>query len=275
MSVYFIFSDEHGNYLREPTDKQRRKEPYYIRSCILIDGNEWKNLNTQFNELFDTHGIPKVGEVKWNQIWPLRNYQRNNDEIPADRDFYFLRNTDYHNVIDFVEGAIGLLSKLNYAKCILTITFNNHGRQQTETIYRFHLQELMQRIQMELQDDENNLGVLFIDPLNKEKNQFLREAYHSLYSSGDLIENYSHIKDSLNFEFSHHSVGIQIADFIAGCTSGMLKGYSRSQEIFRDHVLPVLRKNGDKIMGYGIREVPSSRVIRRQISESVQNAWEN
>ena len=76
---------------------------------------------------------------------------------------------------------------------------------------------------MELQEKVDNLCILFIDPISEEKNKHLRDHYHELFYSGDYIQKYKHIKDSLNIEFSHQSIGIQLADFISGCTIGALK----------------------------------------------------
>ena len=120
---------------------------------------------------------------------------------------------------------------------------------------------------MELQEIDESLAVLFFDSLSSAgKNKLIREAYHSLYVNGDFIREYVHIKDGINFDDSQHSVGVQLADYIAGCSVGFLKGYRGSKEMFCKVVSPRLRQNGDgDPFGYGLREVPRDDRIRERI----------
>jgi hypothetical protein len=105
---------------------------------------------------------------------------------------------------------------------------------------------------------------LFFDPVGNDKNEMFRQIYYELFENGDYIEKYKFIKDSLNIENSHHSVGIQIADYISGAFSSILKAsidndYSRGVKMFYESVYPNLRRGWDgAIQGYGIREVPRS-----------------
>jgi hypothetical protein len=107
------------------------------------------------------------------------------------------------------------------------------------------------------------------------KNKYFRDIYSELFLNGDFIKEYNHIKDSINIEFSHHSVGIQIADYISGVFGAFLKGidnkgYTRGANMFKEKVYPHLRKSpSGLIMGYGIREVPSSTIFRRYIKDNL------
>lgn len=141
----------------------------------------------------------------------------------------------------------------------------------------FHLQEHIQRIEMESQSDENNLGVLFFDPVGEEKNELFRQVYYDLFKNGDFINNYKSIKDSLNIENSHHSVGIQISDYISGSFYSFLKSsiknnYSDGVSLFHKFIYPNLRhdKSG-RIEGYGIREVPRNQNIREWLTEKLSS----
>ena len=272
MSIFFAFSDENGEYQQKRTERFIRSHPYFIRATYLIRGAEWKFLSHRYTELKGANALPLDKEIKWSYIWSLRNYQKHNRPIPPSKDFYFLKDFDYRELIVFVREALGLLNELDYKKVIITATYNHYCPSIDEVhIYKMHLQEHMQRIEMELQSSDENLAVLFLDPISKRKNELLRNAYHLLYSEGDFIQNYTHIKDSLNFENSHHSVGIQLADYIAGCFSGFLKGYTKSIEMFCEAVAPHLRTNvGGDPFGYGIREVPRNDDVRNIIRNIYQ-----
>lgn len=276
--TYFCFSDECGDYKPNMNAKQLRIHPYYIRTTLIINSNEWKTLNSNFKALKTKYGLPISKELKWANLWTLRNFQINKKPIPDKYDIKYLEQIDYHKLIDFVDESLGLINKLNEKKIIATYTKNPVPFATNEkSMLSFHLQEHMQRIEMELQVDEGNLGVLFFDPVSNEKNELFRQIYNDLFENGDFVKSYKFIKDSLNIENSHHSVGIQITDYISGAFSSILKAsidndYSRGVKMFFDHVYPNLRKSwGGTIQGYGIREVPRSVPTRKWLIEQLNN----
>lgn len=275
-NTYFCFSDECGDYQPNMSKKQLSIHPFYIRTTLIINSSEWKLLNRKFRELKEKHKMPS-GEIKWANLWSLRNYQKKGLDIPEKTGFKHLENTDYHNIINFIDEALSLINELQEKKIIATYSRNNNSMNFSEkNILYFHLQEHMQRIEMELSKNKDNLGVLFFDPVSPAKNELFRDVYNSLYENGDFIDKYSFIKDSLNIENSHHSVGIQLADFISGSFSALLKScpekdYSRGAKMFYDSIHPNLRKNlHDNIHGWGIREVPSCAITRNWIKNQIK-----
>ncbi len=124
----------------------------------------------------------------------------------------------------------------------------------------------MQRIEMEIQG-ENNIAVFFFDPTSEKIDHGLRNAYNQLWAMGDFIKNYTHVTDSLCFEYSHHSCGIQLADYCAGVFNGVLKGYPTAKKIFSESIRPLVRKKGNVIMGHGIIEILKNDDVRNQIRQ--------
>lgn len=269
MCTYFAFSDECGLY--NPKKPNLKVHPYYIRSTILIKSSEWKILKEKFFALKKEYDLPINKEIKWAYLWSLRIHQKNKTAIKDNKDFKFLENYDYHKLIEFVEKTLCLLNDIEYKKIVLTVTKNKNNSQYSEPkMLKMHLQEHMQRIEMEIQDSEKNLAVLFFDPVSENTDKLLRDVYFELINEGDFIEKYSHIKDSLNIEHSHQSVGIQIADYISGAFSAMLRGitssnYELGQKMFFEYVYPNLRRYNGKIMGAGIREVQSDTQFRNYL----------
>jgi len=154
------------------------------------------------------------------------------------------------------------------------VTFNQEIACDIEEkhIKKWHIQEIMQRVQMEIQSDSGNLGILFLDPpsSSKELKEF-QEIYREIFLNDQFIEEYANLKDAINFEPSHHSIGIQLADYLAGCFKGFLCGYQKSSRIFEEIVYPLLRKDTqDNPVGYGIREVPKDENLRKQIEQKLE-----
>ncbi|MCB2218085.1 MAG: DUF3800 domain-containing protein [Desulfobulbaceae bacterium] len=271
MTIYFSFSDENGSYNQIRSRRFINAHPYYARCSYLILADDWKKISQKHLLLKRKHNLPIDKEIKWSYLWSLYKYERSNKEIPPEKPFYFLRDTPINDLTVFIEDTLSLLADLSFIKIIITVTENSTCNNINELyFYKMHIQEHMQRIEMEMQVSEENLCVLFIDPLSEDKNKYLRNTYNQLFTSGDFINNYKHIKDSLNLEYSHHSIGVQLADFISGCFVGFLKGYETSKNLFFDQVLCKLRKNSNgEVMGYGVREVPRNQSFRNEIKRKM------
>lgn len=273
--TYFCFSDEYGDYEKQMSKKQLRTHPFYVRSTLLMNASEWKSLNLSFRNLKEKYRLPQSKEIKWAYLWRLRHYKKTGKVIPDKHELKFLEQYEYHDLIDFVFRSLALIHNINEKKIIVTFTKNDSvGTINDKSLLAMHLQEHMQRIEMELQVDEGNLGVLFFDPVSNTKNEMFREIYNELFENGDFIANYSFIKDSLNIENSHQSVGIQIADYISGAFSAILKSelgdYSSGIQMFNDNIKPYLRKYKGNMLGAGIREVPRSTKVRKWVKEKIE-----
>lgn len=281
MSIFFGFSDECGLYKRRRSNGHLRVHPFYIRSTLLIEANEWKTLNTQFQDLKTLYNFPIEKEIKWAYLWRIRNYQKKGQPIPENEPFKFLEDLPYKDLIDFVEKTLKLLDSIEYKKIIITYSDNNSCPKYNEkNLLKMHLMNHMQRIEMQIQTrQEENLAVLFFDPINEETDKLLRDIYFDLFNSGDFIEDYKHIKDSLNIEQSHQSVGIQIADYISGSFSAVLKGltkdgYERGKEMYFNSVHPNLRTYRNTIWGAGIIDIPTDQEQRKEIVKGYKSEYD-
>jgi hypothetical protein len=273
--IYFCFSDESGDYKPRMTSKQIQRHPFYIRTTFLMNASEWKKLNIEFRRLKEEYHLPFGKEIKWAYLWSLKYFKNRSKPIPDNHEIKFLEAYNYHDLIHFVGSALELITALSEKNIIGTFTKNDCAPGINEKgLLAMHLQEHMQRIEMELQNNKCNLGVLFFDPINRDKNEMFREIYHELFENGDFIEKYHCIKDSLNIENSHQSVGIQIADYISGSFSALLKSdlgdYSLGIKMFNKSVKAHLREYNGEILGAGIREVPSNKEIRQWVRNIIE-----
>jgi hypothetical protein len=263
MAVYFAFSDECGDY-KHPRDKTFiASHPYYIRSTLIINGDSYLN---EFNILKKEFNIDPNKEFKWNYLWSIYKGSSNTYKYFCIND---KNNFSYSILLEFVDRSLKLLSQLDDCKILYTITDNKNKKIfcKYPKLLEMHLRSILQRIQMEMQSDNSNLCVLFSDSINKEKNKLLRQAYFDIFTQGDFIESYSNIKDSINIEDSKHSIGIQYADFIAGILMGLMKGYQDSKNLFLKYLLNKLRKGKGLYWGYGLCEILTDSIIRKELQE--------
>lgn len=263
MAIYFAFSDENGDYERERGPKFIKVHPFFIRATLLMDSKDWRALSDAAAKLRSYLPVASAHEIKWSHIWSLRIAERDNRHHDRAHALNFLSMVRHDELLAFAGNMLGLLKGLSFGKVILTVTCNKScARIGKDSIYKMHLQEAMQRIEMEMDSLGDALTVFFVDPISRERDDLLRNAYHGLYLEGDF-KKYRHIMDSLNMQHSHQSVGIQLADFIAGCFGGFLRGFDASVKLFNEHVRPSLRRSQkDQILGWGIREVPRTQTVR-------------
>lgn len=278
--IYFGFCDESGDFKTEMTEKILRSHPFYLRSLLIIEATDWKFLKEEHTKLKIKYELPLDKEIKWSYLWSVRVHQKRKKRIKDYEEFKFLENYDYHKLINFVDDFLGILHKLHNPKIILTYSDNEkiQGKIKEYSLLKMHFEEMLPRFEMQINFDSENLGILFIDPISPEKNEFFRKVYHEIFNNGEFIHKYSHIKDSLNMENSHHSVGIQLADFVSGAFNAYLKshskdGYEKGKEMFFKHVLPFCCRKNKELQGIGMREVPRNNVIRAKYSKNINENY--
>ena len=116
MCIYFAFSDENGEYKKDMHEKFIKSSPYYVRATFLMLASDWKKLNVRFREIKQRFELPLEEEIKWSYLWQLKKCQRDGRNIQENKPFYFLKDRDYNNVIDFVDSSLELLSDLSYVR---------------------------------------------------------------------------------------------------------------------------------------------------------------
>ncbi|MDO8873805.1 MAG: DUF3800 domain-containing protein [Methanoregula sp.] len=274
MTIYYAFGDESGHYQTERTEKNKERNPYYVRATLLMLADDWKILNSEFLTLKKNWGFSRDEEIKWDYIWKIKWCQENGKKPDKDIAFLMERFYDENSLVTFVENALILLRNLDFFQIIITITDNRICNPLHEkNILQTHLQKIMQRIQMELQSDQENLAVIFFDSINEKKDKALCEAYSSIYHSGDFIKEYSCIQDCLHFEQSNQSVGIQLADYVAGITMNRLRQREESVRLFNKYIFPALRRSDNgNLMGFGVIDIPRNEKLRHQISQLLEGA---
>lgn len=145
-------------------------------------------------------------------------------------------------------------------------------------IYKFHLQDAFQRVQMDLQS-QNGFAVFIMDELNPETMKQIKSACHEFSVKGDFIQRYKNVYHSILTEFSNQSAGIQLADYAAGAMYGYLRksfiipnNYTFATDMYTDYIAQKIRHNfpGD-VLGFGVREVPACKSFRDKLTPFFQH----
>lgn len=140
-------------------------------------------------------------------------------------------------------------------------------------VYKFHLQEAFQRVQMDLRP-RNEFAVFIMDELNTETIKQIKAVCHEFTVNGDFIRNYGNVYHSILTESSNQGAGIQLAGYAVGAMYGYLRrsfiapdNYAFATDMYNGYIYRKLRHSAmGSIMGYGIREVPKHSTMRQNLA---------
>lgn len=264
MDTYFVFTDEAGAYNKLPSEPFRLSHPFYIRSNAYLSANDYRVFQGEVQALNKRYGIPVGEEVKWSDLWETRRGKYRAaflNGLSEDK----LKGY-YRRVLQYAADKVSLLFLFT-----VTCVFTQPCYHSESDLLKFHLQEAMQRVNMDAQPD--GFATIIMDELNPDKIKMLKAACHEIAVTGDLIK-YKNIYSGVLTESSSQSPGIQLADFAAGVMNGYLRGallsrgnYKFATDLFNEYIRANLRCHADgRIMGYGVREVPSDSMIRKKLA---------
>jgi len=232
----------------------------------MIKTSEWKILNSESLKAKKEAKLPIDKEIKWSDLWLIRKGLKSKNRT-------FLNNYKYDDLLNYFEAILNIFNSLSYRLIVFTVADNRSvGKVGEHQMLKLHIQNILQRIQKELEVDKNNLGIVFIDSMGPQKDKVLKNMCHSLLNSGDFFISYNNLKNGINVEYSHHCLGIQLADLSAGIFFSFLKsfkrqGYDTSVDFFYKYIEQNIRKYNGEIFGYGIVDVPNRAEFRQRLKE--------
>lgn len=264
MSNYFVFTDEAGAYQRHPSDEHIRSHPFYIRANVLMDIDDYRQYQIAMQRISGEYEIPFDEEIKWSDLWSKTKGNPRNELIAR---MSVNRLKGYYRRI--FETAVGKES----TRFMFTVT-DIVGRTcdlNSDTIYRFHMQDAFQRIQMDMRS-ENGFATFVMDELNADTIRQIKAACHAFTMQGDFVQ-YKHLYQGVLIENSLYSPGIQLADYSAGVMNGYLRrmiispdNYQFATDLYDEFIRPRLRCHANgKVVGYGVIDIPKHTTFRGQI----------
>lgn len=279
MGAYLCFNDESGFW----SDK---KSKIYVRASLVVDVEDIKNIENAIIKIREKYNLNELNsEIKWQDLWQLRNFFKQK-KAPKDKHlseiYNFINNKqkDHHLLINYCKEVLSILSNYD-VKIILTFTNKEKSSSCTESnVYKFHIQNHLQRLQMQYQSKKNTLIILIYDSIDEKRKKEFKQIYNEIISQGDFIKEYTCIANSLLFDDSYDNKFLQLTDFIAGCFRGVLSSINRNNQnnyqvaldCFKNIIFQKLaRKKDSEIFGVGIMEIPTNKNIRKYYKTNLEN----
>lgn len=264
MNSFFVFTDEAGTYQRRPSSGHIRRHPFYIRSNVLMSIEDYRQYQIDMQRISGEYEIPFDEEIKWSDLWrKIKNNPRNDliAMMPESRlKGYYRRIFETANSKE--------------STCYLFTATDIVGRTcgwSEEQVYKSHLQDAFQRIQMDMRKI-NGFAVFVMDELNIETISQIKDACHDFTVHGDFVE-YKNLYQGVLVENSLYSPGIQLADYAAGVINGFLRrsiifpgGFQFANDLYEEFIKPRIRRHPNgSIVGYGVVDIPKRTRFRGQL----------
>jgi len=247
--VHILFIDESGN-APHPGKKQNK---YFVIAGIIIPEERWHKCRDALNGLKIRRQI--WGEIKWRYFAPgnidTANPMKGMDSATRDS----IRTEIYEKII----CAEKSIKTIGCVTCI-EAAYAKPSIKTRDDLYQYTYKPVSERFQYHLQDltrqvGRSELGIVVSDHRGQEDDKRFR-AHHEelLHSSGDFMSKYKNLVECLFFVPSDLSIGIQLADMVAGA---IWRKYEAQDSKWFDLLKSSIRssKTGE-VEGYGIVKFP-------------------
>jgi hypothetical protein len=246
--MYILFVDESGTPPARPLGADR----YFVLGGVIIPVGEWRTVRDRLQGVKTRHHV--MGELKWRYFAP----NNDDDENPlkgrpfAERDRI---RTECLNIITGIK-SIKVIAAIASSEAI----YEMPSVTTADDVYAFTYKVLSERFQYFLQDmsrltGSQQCGIVVADHRGADGDHALRALHHRLLAGpGMYTSRYNSFIETLFFAPSHMSVGIQLADMVAGA---VWRKYARNEDRCYKLIEDAVRKGPTgRVDGYGIVKVP-------------------
>lgn len=245
--MHLCFIDESGT----PAKLGRLDPCFFVIAGVVIPEETWHVVREKFFGL----KVEKAyhGEVKWRYFAP------NNDDANPMRGWDQARRDDFRaRIFRIISEQRSIRILASVCKCENAYRLASINSQ--NDIYFRTYKPVTERFQYLLQDlskavGSKHSGIIVADHRGSKDDAKMREQHERLVrESGKYTSTYTNFVEGLFFAPSHMSVGIQLADMVAGAT---WRKFERNDSSFFDQISASFRSkwNGD-IAGYGLVKFP-------------------
>lgn len=246
MQLFFL--DESGT----PPSPGKLKDRYFVVGGLVIPDGVWSKTRDGLLGMKVRRGIS--GELKWRYFAPT-----NTDAANPMRDMeQSLRNeirTEMYQIICSIKSIKAIA-------CVASIAaaYDWPHVQNAHDLYHFTYKPLSERFQYHLQDISRTVGrqetgIIVADHRGAQPDARFRSAHESLLKPERIgTSSYKNLVESLFFLPSETSVGIQLADMVAGA---VWRKFEKNDDFWYRHLEPAIRKSSNgSVEGYGIIKQP-------------------
>lgn len=242
--MHLCFIDESGT----PPSKPNPNQPYFTLGAVIIRDEDWHGIARVVRGFSTRHKLR--GELKWRYFSP-HNSSAENPMLG--------KSAEERKALSLELAGIVAKSPLTIIACVTDIgtAFEYASVSNQRELYHFAYKPLTERFQYFLQDSKS-LGIIIADHRGRDDDRLLRAHHDTLIAKpGNTISGYNRLIEGLLLQDSCHSIGIQLADFVAGAIH---RAYSTKDSDLAKIIRPRVRAKTDgSVFGHGIVHHPRDR----------------
>src|SRR5262249_23528873 len=225
---------------------------YFVVGAIAVPESLWHRLR---DAIFGMKIRRRIrGEFKWRYFAPGNddpgNPMRRLDQAGRDQ-----VRTEIYKII---AGERGI--KTMAAICSAAAAYRMPSVTSQDDLYHLTYKTVTERFQYYLQDlssEQGDMvrGIVVADHRGAGDDKRLRQHHQKLlYSTSQYTSKYTHLVESLFSQKSELSIGVQLADMVAGA---VWRKFERGDERWFAMIEPTLRRDArGNVTGYGLIKVP-------------------
>lgn len=250
--MYLCFIDESGT---PPKPGQQGRPPYFVIGGVIIHEAQWHDISDELKALKAREEFKIRGEIKWRYFGPANNDPENT-----------VAHLDQEHKDAFRKAFYGIITKRKAVKIIACVASVAVAYQQDyvntqEDLYQYTYKPISERFQYFLQDMERTvgskqLGIMVADHRGKTQDDALRYKHQRFVEAeAPVFSNYNNYVETLFLTPSHSSVGIQLADMVAGAIG---RKFNSNDALYYDQIEPSFRRSAaGNIQGFGSVKFPT------------------
>jgi len=250
--MHLLFIDESGT--PPPPDRLDKGPRYFVIGGIIIPEASWHRVRDRLFGIKTRHRIR--GELKWRYFAPNNTDTRNPMRA--------LSQTERDAVREDVYKLLTVEKSLRTIACVASAAaaYKLASIPTQGDLYHATYKPVTERFQYYLQDlkrasGRTEFGIVVADHRGAGDDARLRGHHQKLlYATGDYISTYANLIESLFLHPSHLSVGIQLADMVAGA---VWRKFERNDDRWYGMLEPTFRRNAaGKVEGFGVVKFPKT-----------------
>jgi Protein of unknown function (DUF3800) len=248
--MHILFLDESGT----PPPPGKRRNRYFVIGGLAIPDGVWCKVRDELYGMKIRRGL--YGELKWRYFAP------NNDD--EDNPMRTMNQAGRNEIRTELYQIICGTKSIRSLACVACIeaAYAMPSVNCADDLYHYAYKPLSKRFQYHLQDLSRTVGrvetgIIVADHRGPVPDSQFRGAHERLLkrTQNDFTSTYPNLVESLFFLPSDISVGIQLADMVAGA---VWRKYEKNDDSWYKHLEPSVRKHPTtgKVDGYGIVKFP-------------------
>lgn len=249
--MHLCFIDESGS---PPKPGKVGNRPYFVIAALIMHEAQWHGVSEEVRKLRSRPDFKVTGEIKW------RFFGAGNSDV--DNSVAHLEQKKRDEFRDELFSIITRRKSIKIIACVACseAAYETKYVKTQEDLYHYTYKPVSERFQYYLQDvsrvvGDKQLGIIVADHRGKAQDETFRKKQDGLVGNDSpFASTYENYVETVFLTPSHHSVGIQLADMVAGAIG---RAYNTGETKFADALTSSFRANpGGKIEGFGIVKFP-------------------